>query len=56
MRPSFRDFYFADTTEYQVEIIDTWEMTITDGGIHKGQFRVQLPGKEYIAVRIKAVK
>ena len=56
MRPSFRDFYFDDTTEYQVEIIDTWEMTITDGGIHKGQFRVQLPGKEYIAVRIKAVK
>ena len=37
-------------------VASTWEMTITDGGIHKGQFRVQLPGKEYIAVRIKAVK
>lgn len=56
MRPSFRDFYIDDTTEYQVEIIDTWEMTITDGGIHKGKFRVQLPGKEYMAVRLKAVK
>ena len=39
------DFYFDDTTEYQVEIIDTWEMTITDGGIHKGKFRVKLPGE-----------
>ena len=56
MRPGFRDFYFDDTTEYQVEIIDTWEMTITNGGIHKGKFRVQLPGKEYMAVRLQIAK
>ena len=56
MRPGFRDFYFDDTTEYQVEIIDTWEMTMTDGGIHKGKFRVQLPGKEYMAVRLRVAK
>lgn len=56
MRPGFRDFYFDDTTEYQVEIIDTWEMTITDGGIHKGKFRVKLPGKEYMAVRLQIAK
>ena len=31
-------------------------MTVTDGGIHKGKFRVQLPGKEYMAVRLKAKK
>ena len=56
MRPGFRDFYFDDTTEYQVEIIDTWEMTVTDGGIHKGKFRVKLPGKEYMAVRLQIAK
>ena len=56
MRPGFRDFYFDDTTEYQVEIIDTWEMTITDGGVHKGKFRVKLPGKEYMAVRLRVAK
>ena len=56
MRPGFRDFYVDDTTEYRVEIIDTWEMTITDGGIHKGKFRVKLPGKEYMAVRLRVVK
>ena len=42
--------------EYQVEIIDTWEMTVTDGGIHKGKFRVKLPGKEYMAVRLQIAK
>ena len=56
MRPGFRDFYFDDTTEYQVEIIDTWKMTVTDGGIHKGKFRVKLPGKEYMAVRLQIAK
>ena len=56
MRPGFLDFYFDDTTEYQVEIIDTWEMTVTDGGIHKGKFRVKLPGKEYMAVRLQIAK
>ncbi|MBM7582115.1 hypothetical protein JOD02_000972 [Caldicoprobacter guelmensis] len=34
-RPSFRRFYFDDNTKYKVEIIDTWNMTITDAGIYK---------------------
>lgn len=56
MRPSFREFYFDDTTEYEVEVIDTWEMTIENRGIQKGKFTVELPGKEYMAVRMKKVK
>ncbi len=56
MRPSFRDYYFDDETEYEVEVIDTWNMTIENQGIHKGKFRVQLPGREYMAVRIRGVK
>lgn len=55
MRPSFREFYFDDTTEYQVEVIDTWEMTIEERGICKGKFTVQLPGKEYMAIRLRKV-
>ena len=47
MRPGFRDFYFDDTTEYQVEIIDTWEMTITDGGIHKVNSRAAAGERVY---------
>lgn len=53
MRPSFRDFYFDDATEYEVEVIDTWNMTIESQGVKKGRFRVELPGREYMAVRLK---
>ena len=53
MRPSFRDYYFNDEKEYQVEVIDTWEMSIENRGCFKGKFRIALPGKEYMAVRIR---
>jgi len=52
-RPSFREYHFDDEHEYRVEIIDTWEMTIEDYGVFKGHFRVELPGKEYMAVRVQ---
>ncbi len=53
MRPSFREFYFDDTTEWDVEVIDTWEMSIKKCGTYRGRFQVQLPGKPYMAVRIR---
>lgn len=53
--PSFRQFHFDDTTEFRVEILDTWNMTVTDLGIMKGKFTVKLPGRPYMAVRIKAI-
>lgn len=56
MRPSFREYYFDDETEYEVEVIDTWNMTIENLGRHKGKIRVNLPGREYMAVRIRGVE
>lgn len=56
MRPSFREYYIDDDTEFQVEVIDTWNMTIEDRGVFKGKFRVDLPGREYMAVRLRAHK
>ena len=53
MRPSFRVFHFDENTKYQVEVIDTCEMTIENRGIHSGTFKVELPGKEYMAIRIR---
>lgn len=53
-RPSFRDFVKPEG-EWEVEIIDTWDMTITNAGVHSGKFRVALPGKEYMAVRLVRV-
>ncbi|MGN1250326.1 MAG: DUF5605 domain-containing protein, partial [Candidatus Spyradocola sp.] len=53
MRPSFREFHFDDDTPLRVEVIDTWEGTVRDAGVHKGKFRVELPGKPYMALRIR---
>lgn len=55
MRPSFREYYFDDETAYEVKVIDTWEMTVESKGIFTGKFRVELPGKAYMAVQIKKV-
>ena len=54
-RPSFRDFIKPAEEQWKAEVIDTWEMTVTDAGIHSGKFRVPLPGKEYMAVRLTRV-
>lgn len=55
-RPGSRNFYFDNESEYRVEVIDTWEMTIKEVGVFKGRFTVELPGKEYMAIRIRKIK
>lgn len=54
-RPSFRDFRFDGGTRFKAEVIDTWNMTIQDAGIHSGRFRIPLPGREYMAVRLQKI-
>lgn len=53
MRPSSKGFHFDDDNEYSVDVIDTWNMTVTHAGIFKGWFTVDLPTKQYMAIRIK---
>jgi hypothetical protein len=55
MRPSFREFYYDDCSSFEVEVIDTWEMTIDNKGIFTGKFMIELPGKEYMAVRVRKI-
>lgn len=52
MRPSFRDFRFENQKTYQVDVIDTWNMTIESAGIFRGHFRIQLPARQYMAIRL----
>lgn len=52
-QPAFRRFHFDDETTYQVDVIDTWDMTITPAGCHKGRMNIPLPGKPYMAVRFQ---
>ncbi|MBR4445150.1 MAG: DUF5060 domain-containing protein [Solobacterium sp.] len=53
MRPSWRDFHIDDTTDFVAEVIDTWNMKIVTQGIYHGAFRVELPGKQYMAIRLR---
>ena len=55
-RPSFRNFQFDDIHRYRVEIIDTWGMTIEDAGTFQGWFKVRLPPKQHLALRITRVE
>jgi hypothetical protein len=55
-RPAVKDIQLPDTRSYTVDVIDTWEMTITRlEGTFSGPSRVELPGIPYIALRIQAV-
>lgn len=56
MRPSYRDFRVPEGTAYQVDLIDTWNMTRTDCGVREGQFRVRMPARCFMAVYMKRVK
>ncbi|MGN0429665.1 MAG: DUF5605 domain-containing protein [Acetatifactor sp.] len=53
-RPSYKKFCFEE--RYEAEIIDTWNMTIEKLGIVQGSFRIDLPGRPFMAVRFKKVK
>ena len=51
-RPAYRILELPEDASYQVEVIDTWNMTITDTGVHSGFTKVELPGQEWMAIRI----
>lgn len=52
MQPAFEVFHFDESTMYQVEVIDTWNMTIEQRGKMRGKFKVSLPERPYMAIRI----
>lgn len=54
-RPAYRDFYVDDITDYAVDVIDTWNMEIKAAGTFHGKFRIILPCRQYIAVRLRKV-
>lgn len=54
-RPAFRQIWVDDETWFDVEIVDTWNMTVTPAGRHQGRFEVPLPGRQYMGIRLKRV-
>jgi hypothetical protein len=55
-QPVYKELELPEDQAYAIEIIDTWEMTITPApGAFSGRCRVDLPGKPHIALRIRRV-
>ena len=55
-QPTYRNFVMPAGRCYEVDIIDTWNMTIdTLPDAVEGRFRLELPGRQFIAVRLRAV-
>ncbi|MCI8543353.1 MAG: DUF5605 domain-containing protein [Lachnospiraceae bacterium] len=52
-RPAFRRIFLPEDADYEVEVIDTWNMTIQNLGILRGHNRIELPGRQYMALRIR---
>jgi hypothetical protein len=56
-QPSFRTFRMPENQAYRVDVIDTWNMKISAlKGERSGNFRIELPGKPYMAVRMRRVR
>ncbi|WP_128661002.1 DUF5605 domain-containing protein [Paenibacillus sp. 598K] len=56
-QPSYRHFKLDPGVRYQVDVIDTWGMTVrTLDQTFEGNFRIDLPGKQYMAVRLIRVR
>ncbi|RSX58724.1 DUF5605 domain-containing protein [Bifidobacterium samirii] len=52
-RPAYREFPLPAGGRYEVDVIDTWNMTVeTLPGTHEGSVRVDL-GRQWMAVRIR---
>ncbi len=55
-QPAYQILELPEGRQYEIDIIDTWEMTVTPApGVYEGHCRVELPGKPYIALRIKRI-
>lgn len=51
-RPYRRLFSFPPNQRYHAQVIDTWDMTIQDAGIHSGDFEIKLPRKPWMLIRL----
>lgn len=49
-RPCYKVFNFGNE-KYQIDIIDTWNMTVEDKGAFTGTVKIELPAREYMAIR-----
>ncbi|MCI9048173.1 MAG: DUF5605 domain-containing protein [Hungatella sp.] len=55
-KPLFRTYELRDGHRYEIELIDTWKMTVEKlPGTFSGSVRIELPERQYMAVRMREV-
>jgi hypothetical protein len=55
-QPAFREFRVNPDWTFTVDVIDTWNMTMDRvPGTFSGTFRIDLPGRQYMAVLLRRV-
>lgn len=55
-RPRFRTYELPEGCSYEIELIDTWDMTIKRlPGVWSGSIRIDMPEKQYMAIRMKKI-
>jgi hypothetical protein len=55
-QPEFMPLSLPEGQRYAIEVLDTWEMTITPlEGVYSGNATLALPAKPYLALRLRAV-
>lgn len=54
-RPAYRPVMLPEDADYEVEVIDTWNMTVKSLGVMRGYHQIEMPGKQYMALRIRKV-
>ena len=54
-QPKYRMLVLPEDGDFEVEIIDTWNMAVTSAGLHRGATRIELPGNQYMAIRVRRV-
>lgn len=54
-QPVKRMVILPENAKYQVDLIDTWNMTITPLGEMSGFQMIEMPGRQYMAIRIRKV-
>ena len=52
-QPVCRTLFLPEDEDFEVEVIDTWNMTISPAGVHRGETRIEMPGKPYMAIRVR---
>ena len=47
-----KTFDLPKGSSFLVDVIDTWEMSIEEKGIYTGRVTIEIPAKQYIAIRV----